>query len=124
MSEEAREGTLECLEEAWVRFHAAYSGGIFAESAGLNHHRREEDDLLEGELKPVYGMAAETASASKQAKGGEAHRRRQLLPPRSCPDKAAAAKAAAAKQAAAAVKKAAAAMAASAKEGCSGESIC
>ncbi|KAK3266947.1 hypothetical protein CYMTET_13660 [Cymbomonas tetramitiformis] len=39
---------------------------------GVNHHRRKDADLLEGELKPVYGTAAATASASKQVKGTSA----------------------------------------------------
>ncbi|KAK3287823.1 hypothetical protein CYMTET_4683 [Cymbomonas tetramitiformis] len=65
-------------------------------SCGLNHHRRKDADLLEGELKPVYGTAAATASASKQAKGTSA----KAVAGQAAPDTARAVKAAPAKQAA------------------------
>eukprot|EP00854_Cymbomonas_tetramitiformis_P012581 gene12581-14865_t len=93
---EAREGSLEMLEEASLRFHEAYGAGIFADCSGLNHHRRKDADLLEGELKPVYGTATATASASIQAKGTSA----KAVAGQAAPATARAVKAAPAKQAA------------------------
>ena len=111
MEVEAWEDTGDLLQEACRRFHEAHKAGTFAQVASLNHHRKKEDGLQEGELKPVYGEAGdavlETGAAAKAAAKAAAGKREEMARQQAAAKEAAAKKAAADKKAAEAAKLAA-----------------